>query len=431
VTTTPREGLLLIGESPSKRGVPGDAALAGRIGTRLSQLLGISSERYLEGVARVNLLPDFIGKAPGARATPWPAKEAKQAAQQLLASGFLNDRALVVLLGTRVAAAFGLKRPKWFQETDLRLQTDLRLPDGATITVAVAPHPSGANWWWNDKTNAKQAGTFWRQVAVQAGLAPAKRPRRQPQQPKGAAIKDPVSLEQVDDLQDVPESVKAAFEPLSAIERKFVVHYCTAARGNALLAAKMAGLALTQKYNKDKERKASELAQFTYRWIHSTRIRKAINAWLEAFALGGVELTKQLADAALANVGPFVRRNRNGSLSIHVDSDFDWDAHKHWIKEVETNKDGVVTRVAVVDPMQARRELAKIMKLYSDQPILALNLYLQSMSDEAILSRLNELKALNQAASGDRAQLPGAVGTTVDAEYDMEEDDAGDETPEP
>lgn len=410
--------VLLIGESPSKAETPADQALAGRIGKRLAQLLGLSESDYFATFDRVNLLPAFIGKRPGEAAAKWPAQEASIAADQMRTSGLLSARPLVILFGTRVAAAFGVQS-EWFA------QTSLPLGDDAQATVIVVPHPSGANRWWNSAANKKQAQKFFRKLSKQLGFGY----KRQPIKPKGE-IPEPGDIGDGSDLTELPESVKSAFEPLTPIERRFVVAYCGPARGNAQLAGKMAGVDQMQTRNKDKERNAQHMAQYVYAWTHGTRTKKAIEAWMEAHALGAIELTHLLADAARANAGVFLERLPNGLIKIKPPSDFVWESHKHWLKSVETGKDGVVTRLETVDPMAARREIAKILKLYSDQPILAINLFLQGMSDADLLAKLNELKAL-QAGAERAADTMRQLPATVDADVITDDADTLEYDPDP
>jgi hypothetical protein len=53
----------------------------------------------------------------------------------------------VLLLGTRVCAAFGLDRPEWL---------GWYATEAAPLALAV-PHPSGLNRWWNDLDNRVNA----------------------------------------------------------------------------------------------------------------------------------------------------------------------------------------------------------------------------------------------------------------------------------
>lgn len=146
--------LRLIGEAPGKHGKPGEPALLGRIGRRLARLMGTNEDQYRWSTRRDNLLPRWPGKAPG-NGSAWPVKQARRAARRMEDGGlfaFGHDR-IVVLLGRRVAAAFGFGGAKWFKPFIVY-----------GVTVVVTPHPSGANRWWNEPANVRRAGRFWRTI---------------------------------------------------------------------------------------------------------------------------------------------------------------------------------------------------------------------------------------------------------------------------
>lgn len=156
--------VLLIGEAPGKSGRPGDPALEGRAGRRIARLCGIEYEEYLRRFDRRNLLPEWPGKAPG-NGSAWPREEARAIARTNRFSrsldadaeervGFRHYRD-VVLLGRRVADAFGLRSTyPWFHPTLVMRPR-----------FWVAPHPSGASRWWNDPENVKRAEAFWKRIA--------------------------------------------------------------------------------------------------------------------------------------------------------------------------------------------------------------------------------------------------------------------------
>ena len=141
---------MIIGQAPGQKG--NGEPLAGKAGRRLAALCGLSLDAYLARFRRVNLLPTFPGKAGKGDAFPLPA--AREAARALLPA--LEGRR-VVLLGGRVAAAFGLHRAPLLVWQPFH---------GAW--VAVAPHPSGLNRFWNDPRNVRRAQQFWRTFAAQA-----------------------------------------------------------------------------------------------------------------------------------------------------------------------------------------------------------------------------------------------------------------------
>lgn len=56
----------------------------------------------------------------------------------------------MLLLGYRVAAAFGVRR-EYFARQKI-----------GTATAVVVPHPSGVNRWWNDSENVRRMERFMR-----------------------------------------------------------------------------------------------------------------------------------------------------------------------------------------------------------------------------------------------------------------------------
>lgn len=122
--------------------------------------MGIGEDDYRWQTVRKNLLPDWPGKAPG-NGSAWPVKRAKRAARKLEEGGLFAIRPngrLVILLGRRVAAAFGFQRQKWFEPFSVAPM------QGMHAVVFVAPHPSGASRWWNSPRNVEKAARFWRGI---------------------------------------------------------------------------------------------------------------------------------------------------------------------------------------------------------------------------------------------------------------------------
>lgn len=132
--------VLVIGEAPGRR-----------MGSVLSSP---EYERKLPGLLalrRVNLLADWPG--PAAHGAQFPLDEAKRAAAALW--GREPADVEFVLLGTRVASAFHLRRRQY---SFLRGNTFYWL--GSRRWVTVVPHPSGVNRWWNDPANREAAARF-------------------------------------------------------------------------------------------------------------------------------------------------------------------------------------------------------------------------------------------------------------------------------
>lgn len=113
-------------------------------------MAGISLGDYAVTFARANLLSWY----PGER---WPARQAHTAAQYLKGSLGAQGHNIIVLLGRRVATAFGYPRARWFEWV-------VDTP-GDTRQFIVVPHPSGRNRWWNDSCHAQLARIFWRTIA--------------------------------------------------------------------------------------------------------------------------------------------------------------------------------------------------------------------------------------------------------------------------
>jgi hypothetical protein len=184
----------------------------------------------------------------------------------------------------------------------------------------------------------------------------------------------------------MPVAVKQSLKALPPQQQRFVVNYCGPARGNGTLAAKLAGV--KGEYQTVAARASQMLAD--------ERVRAAVDAWMTAYALSGAEVTAQLADMAQANFGPFLEfvedgddPDGGGRLVIRLPDADTWEAYKHWIRAVEADPvTGHVTRVILHDALAAKRELAKILKLYSDAPIFNLTLYLQKLPDAQLMEQL-------------------------------------------
>lgn len=136
---------VLIGQAPGPSGI--DDPLGGACGRRLSNLLGHDVSRFAR---RVNLLKKFPGKQ--GKGDAFPMDEARASAARF---EFADDECCGLLVGKRVAAAFGL-RADYFMWC-------IR-PDGRV--VCAVPHPSGINRWWNDSSNMDRARQFFRELAA-------------------------------------------------------------------------------------------------------------------------------------------------------------------------------------------------------------------------------------------------------------------------
>lgn len=143
---------LVVGEAPNRTGMM-NRPIDGRCGSILAALGGVDVAEFLRLFARANVLDAWPG--PGAsKGSQFPMAEARVGAAKL-AKKFVGGR-LVILLGHRTAAAFGVR--------DGYLAK--RRVDGADVVVL--PHPSGINRWYNDPANVARARRFMRAAVRRA-----------------------------------------------------------------------------------------------------------------------------------------------------------------------------------------------------------------------------------------------------------------------
>ena len=142
---------LFIGQAPSKE-TDGLEPFVGRCGKFLAALMGLTHEEMLEQHDFINIFDSWPGAGTGGDL--FSINEAKRKACELLP--LLNGR-LVIFLGSNVAHAFELNKFSFFRFYQL-----LALSQGSSTTAAVAvvPHPSGVNRWYNDHNNREAASRF-------------------------------------------------------------------------------------------------------------------------------------------------------------------------------------------------------------------------------------------------------------------------------
>lgn len=140
-----RPAAAFVGQAPSRTSV-GRPAFDGSSGDRLARHAGLCDRDELRhAFALFNLLstyPGAAGKGDGFVA----CGRARRAVQRLRSR---LRRRPVVLCGRHVARAFRADHLDWLEWARV---------DG--LRVAVLPHPSGVNMWWNDPGNRADARTF-------------------------------------------------------------------------------------------------------------------------------------------------------------------------------------------------------------------------------------------------------------------------------
>ena len=156
--------ILLVGQAPSKNGGYGDKALDAGIPTsasgRLLKLMGIPRDEYLDTFTRVNLLDYWPGALASGRGDKFPIAEARESAKRILAQFQFPWKILCV--GQRVGECFIHKsRLKYYEWTLCASNFPPAMRD-----VAIIPHTSGLNRYWNDPSNVKLAENFLRKKVL-------------------------------------------------------------------------------------------------------------------------------------------------------------------------------------------------------------------------------------------------------------------------
>lgn len=125
-------------------------------------MAGITPMRFDELFECINVLDKWPGKQ--GKGDSFPLNLAIPADKALLPK--LQGRK-VVLLGQRVSHAFDVGQPilEWHErgfgwwENDVIVQL--------SCALAVCPHPSGVNTWWNKPENRIAARVFWGELAFE------------------------------------------------------------------------------------------------------------------------------------------------------------------------------------------------------------------------------------------------------------------------
>lgn len=121
----------------------------GCAGARLCDVLELTVAEYLRRFERRNLLDT----------AKWSAPRARAAADALLAAHPALDR--LVLLGARVAAAFGVDfRTNLCEPRFMQVGSAVLRGRG----VLVVPHPSGLSREWNDRTMAPRVRAAFKRL---------------------------------------------------------------------------------------------------------------------------------------------------------------------------------------------------------------------------------------------------------------------------
>jgi len=145
---------LIVGQAPARGRSLSTPFVGTRTGARLCELTGLSEEQLISKFELVNLVKRYPGKS--GKGDAFPFKTANANVRRLMPR--MADRR-VLLLGSNVAKAFGLRMLPltWYPWT-----LSLRNGESNDCLVALLPHPSGVNRWWNSHRNQLRAARFLR-----------------------------------------------------------------------------------------------------------------------------------------------------------------------------------------------------------------------------------------------------------------------------
>lgn len=143
--------IVLVGQAPS-RATDGFPPFSGMSGRRLEEVSGLAPGKLPERFALFNVLERWPG--PAAKGDKFPIHRARKAAKRLL---FALEGRRVVAIGRAVAKVLGV--PPVVPDM-------VWSPHDKLAAIAVLPHPSGVNLWWNDPGNKAAAAAFMRSLCA-------------------------------------------------------------------------------------------------------------------------------------------------------------------------------------------------------------------------------------------------------------------------
>lgn len=143
--------IALVGQAPNENGDP-ELPLTGRAGRKLAELMGVSWRTYLMRTIRTNLIVEFPGKK--GKGDAFPLDAAREAARAWRVPG---DAACVVLVGLKVAAAFGHGKVPPCRMFLAEFPCERPRHQHRLVPCVTVPHTSGINTWYNDPKNVAAA----------------------------------------------------------------------------------------------------------------------------------------------------------------------------------------------------------------------------------------------------------------------------------
>ncbi len=165
---------------------------------------------------------------------------------------------------------------------------------------------------------------------------------------------------------------------LTGKRARFVLYYCGPANCNGTQAAKDAGFAPG----------ASRLThQVTAsRLLRDPKIKAAILKRFNDLTASGEEIMRRMTADARMSLEGMVTFDADGVASIRLTPAI-LKVYGTLIKEFELDEKGRVVKVKLNDSQAARRDIARVLQLFHDNPVI--NIYnLQELSNEEVAQRL-------------------------------------------
>ncbi len=144
----------IVGEAPAKNGNPARPfSGGGPTSERVISLLGVAdAEDLLSRFVVRNLFPAWPGRVFGEKGDAFPMSEARRLAEEMQAEMAACRAKRAVLFSIRLAEAFRVVATPF--------AVSVAEWHGATVEVAVIPHPSGIVRFWNEHESVERAKDF-------------------------------------------------------------------------------------------------------------------------------------------------------------------------------------------------------------------------------------------------------------------------------
>ena len=157
----------------------------------------------------------------------------------------------------------------------------------------------------------------------------------------------------------------------------FVLEYTGRAKCNATEAAKLAGYTGTR----------TVLQSTGAILMANPKVKAAILKRFDTLSAPSEEIVKRMTDDARGDMAPFIEFDGKGRPKVRLTEEL-LAKYGPLIKEIETDPEtGYIRKIKLNDSQAARRDLAKIRRLFTDAPTV--NIFqLQELSDEELQQRM-------------------------------------------